>query len=86
MKVTSNIEYIINYANDQIESEYCIHVLKEEANTSSLSSILESAIVSQASAPATIRVANPPTDSEEREICLLLWIVPYWKIQKQLHC
>ena len=47
VKVTSNIDYIMNYTNDHIKIEYCIHVLKEEAtNTSPLSSILESTIAS----------------------------------------
>ena len=54
-KVTSDIDYIVNYASDHIKRAYCIHVLKEEAtNTSSLASILESTIASQALAPATV--------------------------------
>ena len=48
IKVTSNIDYIVNYVSDHIKSEYRIHVLKEEAtNTSSLSSIPESTIASK---------------------------------------
>ena len=56
VKVISNLDYIINYANDQINQDYRIHVLKEETSKvpSSLSSIPESAIASKASASATI--------------------------------
>ena len=56
VKVTSNIDYIINYANDHIDQDYCIHVLKEEASNapSSLLLIPESAIASKASASATV--------------------------------
>ena len=64
VKVVSDVEYIVAYANDHIEREYHIHVLKEEANTSSLSSIPKSAPVS---ATATIHVANPPPILEERD-------------------
>ena len=69
VKVKPNIDYVINYANDLIKRDYCIHVLKEEAtNSSSLSSIPESAIASKASTYATIQVANaPPAAKEERE-------------------
>ena len=70
VKVTSNLDYIINYMNDQIDQECRIHVLKEEASKapSFLSSIPESAIASKALASATIQVANlPPTTKEENE-------------------
>ena len=70
VKVTSDINYVINQANDHIDRDYHIHVLKEEAtNTpSSLLLIPESAIASEASASATVQVANPPpTTEEERE-------------------
>ena len=47
VKVTSDINYVINYTNGHIKSAYRIHALKEEAtNISSLSSIPESSIVS----------------------------------------
>ena len=68
MKVTSNIEYIVNWANDHIESAHCIHVLKEEANISSLSLITEPSIASQALVSSTIPIANSPTVSEERDL------------------
>ena len=72
VKIVSNIEYIITYINDHINREYCNYVLKEEANTSSLSSIPEFDIASQVSASATIHITNPPTVSEERDSPFLL--------------
>ena len=70
VKVTSDINYIVNYANDHIKTAYLVHIFKEEVfNTLSLSLIPVSAIASQISASVTINVANPtPTLSEERDL------------------
>lgn len=67
VKVVYNIEYIIAYTNNHIESEYPIHVLKEKVNTSSLSSNPKSAIASQALVSAITHVVNSPTVSAERD-------------------
>ena len=69
VKVTSHINYVINYSNDHIDQDYCIHVLKEEAtNTpSSLLLIQESAIASKALASTTVQVANFPPTARRRE-------------------
>ena len=69
VKVLSNINYIVNYANDHIETAYRVHALKKEAtNTSSLSSIPESAITSKTSASTTVQVGNhtPAVSKEKR--------------------
>ena len=71
MKVISNIEYIVNCANDHI-CKYRVYVLKEEANTSSLLSIPESAIASQALASTTVHVDNPLCVLEERDLSSIM--------------
>ena len=64
-----DIDYVKSYANDLIERDYRIHVLKEEAtNTSSLSSIPETTTASKASASATVQTGNPsPAAKEEHD-------------------
>ena len=64
VKVVTDIEYIRGYANDHIEREYCVHVLKEEVITPSssptfLQSIPKSASTSLASVSATATVPTP---------------------------
>ena len=68
IKVKPDIDYVCNYANDLIERDYCVHVLKEKAtNTLSLSSIPESATASKAFASATVQTRNSsPAAKEER--------------------